>query len=131
MDMIRGVARFKHPQGLVFNGSSKLFVADTENETIRQIDLGAGTTSTLAGAAGMPGTANGGGSNARFWEPMGLTWDGANLYVADSVNDTLREIDVASTSVTTVAGTAGAAGSSDGVDGASSFRSPVAVTPTR
>jgi hypothetical protein len=47
----------------------------------------------------MPGTANGGGSNARFWEPMGLTWDGANLYVADSVNDTLREIDVASTSV--------------------------------
>lgn len=42
-------ARFNAPNGLTWNGNSVLFVADTGNHAIRQIDLNDRTVSTLAG----------------------------------------------------------------------------------
>jgi hypothetical protein len=46
---------------------------------------------TLAGAPGQYGSADGVGANARLSSPTGLASDGAgNLYVADTGNHTIR-----------------------------------------
>jgi sugar lactone lactonase YvrE len=88
---------------------------------------GQSTITTLAGLAGSSGSADGGGTAARFSSPTGVAIDGAgNVYVAESVNNTLRKI-TALGDVTTLAGTAGAAGSTDGVGSAARFRTPSAV----
>ena len=50
----------------------------------------------LAGGIGGPGTADGNGTTARFYFPVAVVSDGAgNLYVADSVNGTIRKIAIA------------------------------------
>lgn len=88
---------------------------------------GQSTITTLAGLAGSSGSADGGGASARFSSPTGVAIDGAgNVYVAESVNNTVRKI-TALGDVTTLAGTAGAAGSTDGVGSAARFRTPSAV----
>jgi len=56
--------------------------------TIRKVTA-AGVVTTLAGTAGMGGSADGAGAAARFDYSHGVAIDGAgNVYVADSVNDT-------------------------------------------
>jgi len=106
-------ARFRFPNDIASDASGNLYVADTNNHTIRRITP-AGMVSTLAGAAEMPGSADGSGSAARFNFPRGVAVDAAgNVYVADSVNHTIRKITPAGV-VSTVAGTTGQSGSIDG-----------------
>jgi hypothetical protein len=50
-----------------------------------------------------------------------------NLYIADSSNDTIRKMVVATGAVTTLAGTAGLYGSTDGVGPAARFNGPAGV----
>jgi sugar lactone lactonase YvrE len=78
-------------------------VADTGNETIRKIDLATGTVTTLAGAQGQSGNADGPAALARFHQPQGLAFDQAAqiLYVADAVNRSIRRLDVHAGVVTT------------------------------
>ena len=47
---------------------------------------------TIAGTAGAIGSADGTAAAARFRYPFGIATDGANLYVADSYNSTIRKI---------------------------------------
>lgn len=83
--------------------------------------------STLAGTAGVIGSTNGIGTAARFYQPLGITTDGTNLYIADYYNHTIRMID-ASKNVSTFAGVPGGAGSANGVRTAATFYFPSAVT---
>jgi hypothetical protein len=62
-------ARFHSPEGVVVDGAGNVYVADTENSTIRKI-TSAGVVTTLAGLAGSEGSANGSGSAARFNWPL-------------------------------------------------------------
>ena len=63
-----------------------VYVADTNNNTIRQITP-AGVVTTLAGQAGAFGSNDGTGSAARFGGPQGIAVDGTGtLYVADTDN---------------------------------------------
>ena len=67
-----------------------------------------GAVSTLAGKLGADGYADGQGSAARFYQPMGITCDAAgNLYVADTFNAVIRKVTPEGV-VTTVAGKPGA-----------------------
>ena len=85
-------ARFTSPAGVAVDAAGNVYVADTENHTIRKIAAD-GTTSTLAGTAGPPGTADGTGPAARFANPMGVAVDAAGtVYVADHDNHTIRRI---------------------------------------
>jgi hypothetical protein len=73
---------------------------------------------TLAGTAGMPGSADGTGASARFDHPSGVAVDSAGtVYVAEYYNDTIRKVTAAGV-VTTLAGTAGMPGSADGMGAA-------------
>ena len=67
----------------------KPYVADSQASTIRTIrPLGTNwVVTTVAGLVGTPGSADGTGSGARFWEPNGVAVDNAgNLYLADVRN---------------------------------------------
>ena len=89
-----------------------------------------GPVSSLALFAGdMAGNGNvdGIGAAARFRSPQGLATDSAgNVYVADSLNHTIRKITPAGV-VTTLAGTAGVTGSTDATGAAARFNSPLGV----
>jgi streptogramin lyase len=111
------------PFGLAVDGAGNVFVADSSNHTIRKITP-AGEVSTLAGAAGSAGNADGTGATARFFWPAGLAVDGVgNVFVADSGNDAIRKITPAGV-VTTLAGSVGLYGSSDGTGQSARFSSP-------
>ncbi len=123
-------AQFDGPDGVTVGPDGTLYVADTLNQTIREISP-AGIVSTLAGVAGQSGGADGTGSNANFYYPTAVKLgpDG-NLYVADSYNDTIRRVTPAGV-VTTIAGTAGQSGSTDGMGADARFYHPtdLAVDP--
>jgi len=120
-------ARFNFPFGLAVDNGGNVYVADTDNHTIRKVTP-AGAVTTLAGLAGTAGSTNGTGCAACFAYPCGLTVDGnTNLYVADTYNYTIRKVTPAR-KVTTLAGLAATAGSADGTNSAARFDYPLAVT---
>jgi Dockerin type I domain/NHL repeat len=126
IDASGSAARFNSPGAVAVDGSGNVYVADTNNNTIRKITP-AGVVRTLAGTAGLSGSADGTGSAARFKSPSGVAVDGSgNVYVADSYNHTIRKITPAGV-VTTLAGTAGWQGSADGTGSAARFRYPSGV----
>jgi NHL repeat len=119
-------ARFNGPSGVATDGAGNVYVADTYNFTIRKITP-AGVVSTLAGTAGVTGSADGSGPAASFNVPDSVATDSAgNVYVADAANKTIRKITPAG-AVSTLAGTAGVAGSADGSGAAASFNVPIGV----
>lgn len=91
-DGIGAAARFYYPAGITTDGTN-LYVADTGNYTLRKIVIATGAVTTLAGAAGNAGYADGTGAAARFSGPMGVTTDGSSLYVVDA--NTIRKIVIA------------------------------------
>jgi len=129
-DGLGTVALFDYPAAIaVDKGTGSVYVADRLNHTIRAIVTDGQAivwhVSTIAGKAGVKGSADGAGSVARFNEPMGIaaTTQGGTLlvYVADQGNSTIRKLSywvVNSTDweVETIAGKAGVPGSADGLD---------------
>ena len=123
-------AQFNGPVGLALDPGGNLFVSDANNDTIRKVTAG-GAVTTYAGLAGVDGSADGPLNSARFRSPAELVFDQhGNLFVADSFNQTIREIS-AGGMVSTVTGVPGTAGASDGVNGAGRFFNPygLAVAP--
>src|SRR5881275_1915714 len=120
-------AQFWQPWGIAVDSAGIVYVADQANSTIRKITP-AGVVTTIAGAAGMFGSADGSGSAARFNAPDGIAVDSSgNLYVADTLNSTIRKI-TSTGVVTTLAGTPGGIGSADGTGSAARFNYPDALT---
>jgi sugar lactone lactonase YvrE len=124
-------ARFTYPGDLAFDDQGTLFVADAGNDTIRRISRG-GEVTTVAGVPQNPGNADGVGPSARFNYPRDVEPDGqGNLYVADSLNHTIRKIVVSSGEVTTYAGRAGEAGHRDGSRTDARFQQPIGLAADR
>jgi len=133
-------AQFYNPSGLAVDAAGNLYVADSGNDTIRQIAPGfsAGQTnwlvSTIAGSPENAGSADGTGAGASFTSPMGVGADSAgNLYVADSGNDTIRQVAPSLSAgqtnwvVSTIAGSPGIADATDGTGPAARFNAPTAI----
>lgn len=132
-DSVGTAASFRNPTGITTNGIN-LYVADTGNNKIRQIDIATGGVSTLAGTGAYwyndvydTVTTSWQGTAANFRNPTGITTDGTNLYVADSDNNEIRKINIATGMVTTLSGS-GAFGSLDGTGTEASFSQPVGIT---
>lgn len=121
VDAVGPAARFNGPRGLALAGAQRLIVSDVNDETIRQIDLPSQAVTTLAGSAGMIGSADGTGPAARFYAPFGLAADTAGTtYVADTNNHMVRRIDTAGV-VSRVAGQPDQTGSADGAGSIARF----------
>jgi uncharacterized repeat protein (TIGR02543 family) len=118
--------RFRHPNSLAADSTGVIYVADTENSTIRKITTNR-VVSTFAGFAGSIGSLNGTGTNAQFYGPQGITLDAAGfLYVADTANATIRKITTNGV-VTTLAGSAGNINSFDGAGTNAQFFQPQGI----
>ena len=125
-DGIGNIARFNHPESLTVDTSGNVYVADTNNHTIRKV-LPDGTVSTMAGSAGISGSTNDTGSAARFNVPRGVAVDvGGNVYVADTFNQNIRKVTPGGV-VTTFVGSAGNFGTADGMGSAARFFYPQGV----
>ena len=119
-------ARFNAPAGIACDAAGNLYVVDSKNDTVRKVTP-TGVVITLAGKAGVKGSADGSGAAARFSDPQGVACDPAgNVYLTDTGNETIRKITPAGV-VTTLAGTAAAQGSADGNAGAALFNNPIGI----
>src|SRR5882672_4651166 len=126
-DGVGAAATFNTPSGLAY-ANGQLYVADTENDVIRKIDVATATVTTVAGAFQQPGAVDGSGVAASFAELEGLALDGnGNLYVADTDNDEIRVLSLNDGAVTTVAGAARTIGATDGVGADALFNKPRAL----
>ncbi len=85
-------ASFANPQGIVA-ARGGLIVADEDSQLIRYVSF-TGAVSNLAGQAYTYGMANGPAASATFSYPVAIAADNAgNIFVADSQNGVIREID--------------------------------------
>jgi len=118
-------ARFGLAQGIAIDQVGNLYIADNDNNAIRQVTP-AGLVSTYAGT-GAYGLVNGAAATAQFGTPIGAAYDRStgNLYVADDSNNVIRLVTSAG-NVSTFAGT-GASGAADGPVGSATFNAPYAV----
>lgn len=125
-DATGAAARFRFPLGVAADSTGAIYIADTDNHTVRKV-TSAGVVTTLAGTAGSSGTADGTGAAARFNKPASVAVDASgNVYVADTLNHTIRKV-TSTGVVTTIAGTAGVAGAVNGIGAAASFNGPQGV----
>jgi streptogramin lyase len=121
-------ARFGAPEGVAVDANDDVFVADVNNNNLRKIAI-SGTNYIVTTLAGIgPGSADGPGPDARFWNPTGVAVDSSgNIFIADLYNSTVRRI-TTSGAVSTVAGLAGNSGSSDGTNSDARFYDPIDLT---
>ena len=116
-------ARFIDPAAVAVDGNGNVYVADLGANTVRAI-TSAGVVTTVAGYPNAAGSADGTGSDARFFMPAGIAVDAdGNLYVTEYKNGTLRKITPARV-VTTLAGDPNIAGTEDGTGHAAHFYTP-------
>lgn len=117
-------AQFDSPHGVAVDAAGNVYVADRDNNKIRKITP-AGVVTTFAGS-GLPGSTDGTGTAATFFEPWGIAIDAAgNLYVADTKNYKIRKITPAGV-VTTLAGD-GTSGVTDGTLATAQFGFPTGI----
>ena len=120
-------AQFNKPAAVTVDTSGNVIVSDDHNCRIRKVSTN-GTVSTLAGS-GTPGYADGHGTAAQFYNPVGVAVDSAgNVLVADAFNNRLRMV-TANGDVSTLAGS-GAPGYGEptvGTGAAVLFNSPTRV----
>lgn len=103
------------PAGVTVDAAGNLFIADTDNNVIREVSAATGIISTYAGT-GTAGYSGDGGlaTSATLSAPYAVTFDPAgNVYIPDSGNDVVRRVD-ASGNITTYAGTGSPGYSGDG-----------------
>lgn len=118
-------ARFNAPEGIAADSAGNLYVAEPASATIRKVTP-AGVVTTLAGANGAVGYADGAGGAARFNGPSRVETDAqGNVYVTDTGNSVVRKIS-ASGLVATLAGN-GTCGSADGRSASAQFCNPKGV----
>lgn len=83
-------AQFNSPIAITNDGTN-LYVADRDNNRIRKIVISTAVVTSVAGAgAGYYNHST--STSAKFDSPRGVTCDGANLYVSDNNNNTIRKI---------------------------------------
>ena len=116
---------FAQPSGITTNGK-KLFIADSESNIIRAIDLATGEVNTLVGGDLFEfGDVDATGDEVRLQHPLGVFSLGDKVLIADTYNHKIKELDPQKQKVTTLFGT-GRPGQSDGTS--PSFYEPAGLS---
>jgi sugar lactone lactonase YvrE len=120
-------AQFYNPYGVVVDSAGNIYVADGDNVVRKMTPQGTNwVVTTIAGDTAF-GSVDGTGTAAEFFGLMGIAVDGAdNLFVTDTINNTIRMITPA-TVVTTIAGTVQHRGTNDGGGTTAQFYLPFGV----
>jgi sugar lactone lactonase YvrE len=98
------------------DASGNLYFSDESNHMVRKVAAGTGVITAIAGN-GYSGYSGDGGqaTSAELIEPTGLALDNAgNLFIVDSGNSTIRELNLSSGIISTYAGNPTATASGDG-----------------
>lgn len=85
-------ARFNQPHDLVYDGADNLFVADYSNHRVRKIRISTGRVITLAGDGTSAIFAGGTGPTVKIPLPVGITSDGASLYLGTHTDDRVSKL---------------------------------------
>jgi sugar lactone lactonase YvrE len=105
-------AELNAPWGVTIDAAGNLYIADTSNHEIRRVDASTGIITTVAGdgftnpdgSGGFLGD-NGQAVDAELNYPHAVAFDATgNMYIPDSANNRIREVDTAGV-ITTYAGT--------------------------
>ncbi len=99
-------AELSDPSGVAVDGSGDLFIADSGNNVVREVNLNTGIITTIAGNGTQGYRGDGGPATAaELSGPDGLALDGSgDLFIADSSNNVIREVNLGTGIITTVAG---------------------------
>jgi trimeric autotransporter adhesin len=99
-------AELNSPQGLAADRFGNVFIADTGNNRIREVQASTGDIITVAGNGVSGFTGDGGApTSAELSQPSAVFVDAiGNVYVADQQNDRIREIVASTGLIQTVAG---------------------------
>lgn len=118
-------ALFNKPQFADVNSNGDILVSDTENNSIRLIS---NSTVTSLNSTTSAGYKDGKLKTALFNRPSDILYDASgNVYVADTLNNCIRYIDMKKGEVTTFAGKQGKSGLKDGAVSDSLFNQPVGL----
>jgi sugar lactone lactonase YvrE len=104
------IARFHNPNGLALSeDGTSLYIADAGNNRIRKLDLLGSMVITIAGNGTAALTDNVNGLQASFNVPQGISILSGDslLYVDDTYNNVIRNINLYTSAVTTIAGDTG------------------------
>ena len=97
------------------DAAANIYIADSGNHRVREIDAATGIISSAAGTSAGYGGDGGLATQAELNYPRGVAVDvSGNLYITDNLNHRVRKIDAVSKIITTVAGTGDASFGGDG-----------------
>ena len=106
-------AGFAQPSGIASDGK-KLYIADSESNIIRAINIASGKVETLVGGDLFDfGDVDGSGDDVRLQHPLGVFAINGEVLIADTYNHKIKELDPKARSVKTFLGT-GKPGQADG-----------------
>jgi len=121
-------AQLSFPNSIAFDSNGNMYIADTDNHRVRMVSSGTITTIAGNGTAGFMGDGKA-ATSAELDAPTGVFVDkSGNIYIADSLNNVVRE--VTSGNINTIAGSnsAGAGYTGDlGTATDAQLSNPVAV----
>lgn len=104
-------AAFAQPSALATDGTV-LFVADSEGSSVRVVPLsGEGSVLTPLGTSRLPanrlftfGDRDGAAAQALLQHPLGVAWHRGKLFIADTYNNKIKELDLGTSMIRTIAG---------------------------
>jgi len=118
-------AGFAQPSGITSDGKN-LYIADSESNIIRRIDLASAQVETIVGGDLFEfGDLDGSGDDVRLQHPLGLVALGDKILIADPYNHKLKELDPKARTAKTFLGS-GKPGQADG--NLPTFYEPAGIT---